>query len=133
MKKSRAGSHYAAICFLKVRPEKESVHYLLYLLFTLHPYFYHNDYIATFNLYYAHILIIFPAQHTNNLLANGKQMDYAKISLEEHEKLKGKIEITNKITPKTPEELAIYYSPGVAEPCRAIIDDPENAYKYTRK
>lgn len=60
-------------------------------------------------------------------------MDYSKISLEAHEKLKGKIEVTNKISPKTREELAIYYSPGVAEPCRAIIDDPENAYKYTRK
>jgi len=60
-------------------------------------------------------------------------MDYKKVSLEEHEKLKGKIEMTNKITPTNKEDLSIYYSPGVAEPCREIIDDPDNAYKYTRK
>lgn len=60
-------------------------------------------------------------------------MDYRKVSLEEHEKLKGKIELTNKIDPQSKEDLSIYYSPGVAEPCREIIDDPDNAYKYTWK
>lgn len=60
-------------------------------------------------------------------------MDYRKASLEGHEKLQGKIEIHTKITPKTKEDLATYYSPGVAEPCREIVDNPENAYKYTWK
>lgn len=60
-------------------------------------------------------------------------MDYKKVSLEAHEKLKGKIEMTNKINPESKEDLSIYYSPGVAEPCREIIDDPDNAYKYTWK
>jgi malate dehydrogenase (oxaloacetate-decarboxylating) len=59
--------------------------------------------------------------------------DYKEISLKAHEKLKGKIEMTNKVNPESKEDLSIYYSPGVAEPCREIVDDPENAYKYTRK
>jgi malate dehydrogenase (oxaloacetate-decarboxylating) len=31
------------------------------------------------------------------------------------------------------EDLALAYTPGVAEPCREIAKDPENAYKYTIK
>ncbi len=60
-------------------------------------------------------------------------MDYKKASLEAHEKLKGKIEITTKASAKTREDLSIFYSPGVAEPCKAIEADPEKAYDYTRK
>ncbi len=59
--------------------------------------------------------------------------DYKKLSLEAHEKLQGKIEMTNKVNPENRDDLSIYYSPGVAEPCREIVDDAENAYKYTWK
>jgi malate dehydrogenase (oxaloacetate-decarboxylating) len=34
---------------------------------------------------------------------------------------------------KTKDDLSLAYSPGVAEPCREIAKDPENAYKYTIK
>lgn len=60
-------------------------------------------------------------------------MDYKKISLEEHAKLHGKIETTNKIDPQSKQDLSIYYSPGVAAPCLEIEADPEKAYDYTRK
>lgn len=60
-------------------------------------------------------------------------MDYKKLSLEEHAKLHGKIEMTNKIDPQSKEDLSIYYSPGVAAPCLEIEADPEKAYEYTRK
>jgi len=50
-----------------------------------------------------------------------------------HEKWNGKLEITSKCTVKSREDLAIAYTPGVAEPCRVIAKDKEAAYKYTMK
>ena len=60
-------------------------------------------------------------------------MDINEKALEMHEKWNGKLEITSKCTVKTREDLAIAYTPGVAEPCRAIAKDKEAAYKYTIK
>lgn len=60
-------------------------------------------------------------------------MDYYTRSLKEHEKHQGKIEMTPKVPLETKDDLSIYYSPGVAEPCRKIAQDPEDAYHYTRK
>ncbi|GIV31463.1 MAG: malate dehydrogenase [Saprospiraceae bacterium] len=60
-------------------------------------------------------------------------MDYFKESLILHQRLKGKIRVTPKIDVRTTEELALVYSPGVAEPCRAIAADPEKVYDYTIK
>jgi len=34
---------------------------------------------------------------------------------------------------KDKEDLSIYYTPGVAQPCKEIAKDPEKAYDYTRK
>jgi malate dehydrogenase (oxaloacetate-decarboxylating) len=34
---------------------------------------------------------------------------------------------------KDAEDLSIYYTPGVAQPCREIAQDPEKAYDYTWK
>lgn len=59
--------------------------------------------------------------------------DYNKKSIDLHLKLKGKIELTNKATVKSKEDLAVVYSPGVAEPCLEIQADPEKAYAYTIK
>ncbi|MDD3144516.1 MAG: NADP-dependent malic enzyme [Candidatus Gracilibacteria bacterium] len=60
-------------------------------------------------------------------------MDYFKKSLELHEILKGKIDFNSKVKIDSRELLSTAYSPGVAEPCREIAKDPENAYKYTIK
>ena len=50
-----------------------------------------------------------------------------------HEQWKGKIETVSKAPVKSREDLAIAYTPGVAEPCKVIAKDPEAAYKYTMK
>ena len=50
-----------------------------------------------------------------------------------HEKWNGKLETVSKTPVKTREDLAIAYTPGVAEPCKAIAQDPEAAYLYTIK
>ncbi|MDY6104152.1 MAG: NADP-dependent malic enzyme [Acetatifactor sp.] len=50
-----------------------------------------------------------------------------------HEKWNGKLETTSKATVKSREDLAIAYTPGVAEPCKVIARDKEAAYKYTMK
>ncbi len=60
-------------------------------------------------------------------------MDYYKKSLELHRQLKGKIRIQPKLDVRTKEELSLVYSPGVAEPCRAIAADPEKVWDYTIK
>ena len=60
-------------------------------------------------------------------------MDYFKESLKLHERLQWKIDFVSKAELKTKDDLSLAYSPGVAEPCREIAKDPENAYKYTIK
>lgn len=50
-----------------------------------------------------------------------------------HEQWNGKIETVSKAPVKNREDLAIAYTPGVAEPCKVIADDREAAYKYTMK
>ncbi|MBR6477441.1 MAG: NADP-dependent malic enzyme [Lachnospiraceae bacterium] len=50
-----------------------------------------------------------------------------------HKEWNGKIETVAKAPVKTREDLAIAYTPGVAEPCKAIHEDPELAYTYTMK
>lgn len=50
-----------------------------------------------------------------------------------HEEWNGKLEINSKAKVKTREDLALAYTPGVAEPCKVIAENPEAAYKYTIK
>ena len=50
-----------------------------------------------------------------------------------HEQWNGKIETVSKAPVKNREDLAIAYTPGVAEPCKVIAEDKEAAYKYTMK
>ena len=54
-------------------------------------------------------------------------------SLMMHEQWNGKLEIVSKAPVKSREDLAIAYTPGVAEPCKVIARDKEEAYKYTMK
>lgn len=55
-------------------------------------------------------------------------------ALDYHAKGKpGKIEVIPTKETKTQRDLALAYSPGVAEPCREIAANPEDVYKYTAK
>lgn len=54
-------------------------------------------------------------------------------ALQMHEQWRGKIETVAKSHVNSREDLAIAYTPGVAEPCKVIAADPEAAYKYTIK
>jgi len=60
-------------------------------------------------------------------------MDYAKESLRLHQQWKGKIEVVARVPAGTKEELSVAYTPGVAEPCLAIQDDPDQSYTLTRR
>ena len=60
-------------------------------------------------------------------------MDKKEFALQQHEKWSGKIEITNRANLDTPEDLAVCYTPGVAEPCLEISKDTDLSYKYTRR
>ena len=60
-------------------------------------------------------------------------MDIAEESLQQHRAWGGKIETTPKMAIEDRHDLAVAYTPGVAEPCRAIAADPERAYDYTLK
>ena len=62
-----------------------------------------------------------------------KMENYNKKALEMHEKLKGKISVVSKKKLETKEDLSTAYTPGVAEPCRKINENPEDVYKYTIK
>lgn len=50
-----------------------------------------------------------------------------------HKEWNGKIETVSKSPVKTREDLSIAYTPGVAEPCKLIAENPEDAYVYTMK
>ena len=54
-------------------------------------------------------------------------------ALEMHKKWNGKLETTAKAHVNSREDLAIAYTPGVAEPCKVIAADKEAAYTYTMK
>ena len=60
-------------------------------------------------------------------------MTNAEKALALHEKWNGKFETTPKMDISTREDLALAYTPGVAEPCKVIAKDKEAAYKYTIK
>ncbi len=54
-------------------------------------------------------------------------------SLKFHEELHGKLEVKSRAKINNSKDLSLAYTPGVAEPCRAIHKDPSLAYTYTRK
>lgn len=54
-------------------------------------------------------------------------------ALKLHEEWNGKLETVSKCAIKTREDLALAYTPGVAEPCKVIAEDKEAAYRYTIK
>jgi malate dehydrogenase (oxaloacetate-decarboxylating) len=60
-------------------------------------------------------------------------MNYFEESLKLHKAHKGKIEVRSKIAVNSKTDLSLVYSPGVAEPCRAIAANPASVYDYTIK
>ena len=60
-------------------------------------------------------------------------MTLAEKALNLHEEWNGKLETVSKTPVKSREDLALAYTPGVAEPCKVIAEDKEAAYKYTMK
>ena len=60
-------------------------------------------------------------------------MSNAEKALKLHEEWKGKVETISKTPVDSREALALAYTPGVAEPCKVIAEDPDAAYKYTIK
>ena len=55
------------------------------------------------------------------------------VALERHAETVGKFAMVSKMPVTNMQELAIAYTPGVAEPCRVINKHPEDVYKYTSK
>jgi malate dehydrogenase (oxaloacetate-decarboxylating) len=60
-------------------------------------------------------------------------MNMKEQALRMHEVWNGKLEIKSKCTVTSREDLAIAYTPGVAEPCKVIAEDKDAAYRYTMK
>jgi malate dehydrogenase (oxaloacetate-decarboxylating) len=71
------------------------------------------------------------AVDVNELLAKAKQPSADAMKL--HPFYRGKIETTLKCAVRSFDDFAIWYTPGVAAPCRAINADPELVYEYTNK
>lgn len=60
-------------------------------------------------------------------------MDYKQEGLELHEKLRGKLEIKSRVSLKNKEDLALAYTPGVAQPCLEIKKDINKSFTLTRR
>ncbi|MGD6841049.1 NAD(P)-dependent malic enzyme [Bacillus infantis] len=54
-------------------------------------------------------------------------------ALHMHRENQGKLESKSKVQVRNAKDLSLAYSPGVAEPCKAIYDKPETVYEYTMK
>ena len=59
--------------------------------------------------------------------------DYKEKALKLHEDYKGKIKVESKYPLTKKDDLALLYTPGVAEPCKKIAENKEDVYKYTAK
>jgi len=60
-------------------------------------------------------------------------MDIKKQALEKHYDWKGKIEVVSRTPVKNSEQLSTAYTPGVAQPCLEIHENPEKSYELTRR
>ena len=60
-------------------------------------------------------------------------MDYKQKAIEMHAKWQGKIEVVTRCEINTRDDLSVAYSPGVAQPCLEIKNNPDDSYLYTRR
>ena len=87
-----------------------------------------------FSLFFLYLRVSFFSGIINSIKSERyKIMTNNEKALKMHEEWNGKIETTAKAHVNSREDLAIAYTPGVAEPCKVIAQDPEAAYKYTMK
>ena len=63
----------------------------------------------------------------------GKNIDYASLSLKMHYEKRGKITVSSNVPVETREDLSLAYTPGVATPCLEIEKDIEKSYELTRR
>ena len=61
------------------------------------------------------------------------EINYAAESLRVHEQFKGKLTVKSRVAVQDKDDLAVEYTPGVAEPCRKIAENKDDVYKYTIK
>lgn len=66
-------------------------------------------------------------------LFSANKMDKKEFALKKHEEWQGKIEVVSRAEVESMADLAVAYTPGVAEPCLKIKDDVDLSYKYTRR
>lgn len=57
----------------------------------------------------------------------------ARLAMKYHPIYRGKIEIIPKVPVDSFDDFAIWYTPGVADPCRDIQKNPEKVFDYTNK
>jgi malate dehydrogenase (oxaloacetate-decarboxylating) len=57
----------------------------------------------------------------------------ARLAMKYHPYYHGKIEISSKVPVNSYDDFAIWYTPGVADPCKEIQRDPEKVFDYTNK
>jgi malate dehydrogenase (oxaloacetate-decarboxylating) len=57
----------------------------------------------------------------------------ARLAMKYHPYYRGKIEISSKVPVNSYDDFAVWYTPGVADPCREIQRSPETVYDYTNK
>ena len=60
-------------------------------------------------------------------------MDIKELAMKKHYEWKGKIEVVSRTPVKSKEDLAIAYTPGVAEPCLEIRDNVDKSFELTRR
>ena len=72
-----------------------------------------------------------PEVNVDELLAKAKKPSADALAL--HPFYRGKVETNLKCTVRDFNDFAIWYTPGVAAPCRAIHENPELVYEYTNK
>ncbi len=60
-------------------------------------------------------------------------MNYRLESLKKHKEWRGKIETAVRVPTDSREALSLAYTPGVAEPCLAIKNDPSQSFELTRR
>ncbi len=60
-------------------------------------------------------------------------MDIKEEALKKHYEWQGKLEVVSRAKIETKEDLSLAYTPGVAQPCLEIAENPELSYKLTRR
>jgi malate dehydrogenase (oxaloacetate-decarboxylating) len=76
--------------------------------------------------------VVTPAEQASGQAVAAKD-DFARRALDLHARYRGKVQMQAKVPVCGLGDLAVWYTPGVAEPCRAIVADPKSAFTYTNR